>query len=82
MAENWFEKGTEKEGKPSKGLREKQRRGAVGKGSLVGSLKRRRKRERLQESRGRVFREVWKKKSLQKVEREITEKEGRERAGE
>ena len=38
--------------------------------------------ERLQESRGRVFREVWKKKSLQKVEREITEKEGRERAGE
>ena len=54
----------------------------MGKGSLVGSLKRRRKRERLQESRGRVFREVWKKKSLQKVEREITEKEGRERAGE
>ena len=45
MTENWFEKGTEKEGKPSKGLREKQRRGAVGKGSLVGSLKRRRKRE-------------------------------------
>lgn len=47
MAENWFEKGTEKERKLSKGLREKQRRGAIG-----------------------------------KVEREITEKEGRERAGE
>ena len=35
MTENWFEKGTEKEGKPSKGLREKQRRGAVGKSKIV-----------------------------------------------